>query len=68
MDINYTLELLERSGSLYMLGVFLLCLRQSEYVLSKYGINGNPAVQARVTDSTLLLLATVKTWVSEEGT
>lgn len=50
-----------------MLGVFLLCLRQSEYVLSKYCVDGNPPFQARVIDSMLLLLATVKTWVSEEG-
>lgn len=67
LDINYTLELLERSVSVYMLGAFLLCLRQSEYVLSKYCIDGNPPVQATVTDSRLFLLATVKTRVSEEG-
>lgn len=67
LDINYTLELLERSVTVYMLGAFLLCLRQSEYVLSKYCIDGNPPVQTTVTDSRLFLLATVKTRVSEEG-
>lgn len=60
MDINYTFELLERLVGVYMLGAFLLCLRQNEYVLSKYRIDGNPTVQATVTDSRLLLLATVK--------